>query len=564
MARTSRIHKREQLQAMETTKNAAKKIYNVALYVRLSVLDSGHKDGDAAETQELLLRRFIEGKSYFSLFSVYMDNGESGVDFVRSGFEQMMEDVKKGLVDCIIVKDLSRFGRNYIEAGEYLEKVFPFLGVRFIAVNDGIDTDDPTSFDSLTVHLKNLVNDMYARDISVKIGTVLRRKQERGEFIGAWAAYGYQKSKEDKYQIIIDEKTAPVVRGIFTWRLAGLNCEEIVRRLTIQGIPSPSKYRYMMGLVHDKRLADVPWRVETIKAILRNEVYLGHTVQGRSRKISFQEKKRKLLPREDWIIVKNTHKAIIDPSVFEQVQQMNFVKREKIKSGKKCFTEVPYTENILKGLVYCGCCGRRLVRHRDIWENKYKDPKIQVKYRYLCPHRASDRKRCAFQAISEEELLQAVFEKVQVQIQFAKDIEKIISLQNKNSADREPVEWQLEQTKEKLEKIGRYKENLYDDYADNLMDEQDYIYAKARYEEKETDLQKHILELNESLQQHKDEFVKNLWLRNILCFGDMTKLTREMALALIEKITVYHGTVPKIIFRFQDDFCKLQGIVGKG
>lgn len=195
MARISRIQKREFSQGMEVKNNAAEKnseknsiqkIYHVALYVRLSVLDGGHKGSDTAETQELLLRSFIEGKACFSLFSVYVDNGETGVNFKRDGFERMMEDVREGLVDCIIVKDLSRFGRNYIEAGEYLEKIFPFLGVRFIAVNDGIDTDDPASFDSLSLHLKNLVNEMYARDISKKISTVLHEKQQRGEFIGAW------------------------------------------------------------------------------------------------------------------------------------------------------------------------------------------------------------------------------------------------------------------------------------------------------------------------------------------------------------------------------------------
>lgn len=186
MARTSRVHKEGRPRGTEPEKISTRKVYHVVLYVRLSILDGGHKDSDTAETQELLLRRFIEGKPYFSLFSVYTDNGESGVNFERSGFERMMEDVKRGLVNCIIVKDLSRFGRNYIEAGEYLEKVFPFLGVRFIAVNDGIDTDDPASFDSLSLHLKNLVNEMYARDISKKISTVLHEKQQRGEFIGAW------------------------------------------------------------------------------------------------------------------------------------------------------------------------------------------------------------------------------------------------------------------------------------------------------------------------------------------------------------------------------------------
>lgn len=339
MARINRVQKRE-LQKNATVKkwekNSIQKIYRVALYIRLSAFNGGDKNSDTAKTQELLLRRFIEGKTCFSLFSVYVDNGESGVNFKRDGFERMMEDVREGLVDCIIVKDLSRFGRNYIEVGEYLEKIFPFLGVRFIAVNDGIDTDNPASFDYLSLHLKSLVNEMYARDISAKIGTVLHEKQERGEFIGAWAAYGYQRSEEDKHRLVIDEKTAPVVRDIFTWRLAGFRYGDIVRKLTEREIPSPSQYRYMQGLVHHKRFTKTPWRVETIKWIMENEVYLGHTVQGRRKESLFLGEERKSLPKNKWIVVKNTHEPIVDPLIFSRVQQLNRVKmKEKNNSQVK-------------------------------------------------------------------------------------------------------------------------------------------------------------------------------------------------------------------------------------
>lgn len=560
MARTSRIHKK-QSEGEEVTKTPIEKIYHVALYVRLSVLDSGHKDSDTAETQELLLRKFIEGKTYFSLFDVYIDNGESGVSFERDGFERMMGDVRAGQVDCIIVKDLSRFGRNYIEAGEYLEKVFPFLGVRFIAVNDGIDTAAPTSFDSLTLHLKNLINDTYARDISKKISSILHGKQQRGEFIGAWAAYGYQKSKENKSQLIIDEKTAPVVRDIFAWRIEGFSYKDIVRRLTAQGIPSPSKHRYMEGLVHDKRFSNVPWRVETIKLIMGNEVYLGHTVQGRKRQCLSQGRKQEWLPKEQWMIVKNTHKAIIDPQIFDKVQQINLTKKQKRKAMKERFPEVAYTENILKGLVCCSICGERLARRRIIWENKYKTPKIQVWYRYICPAHVSDPSRCSFQGIKELELLQAVFEATRMQVQLAGNMEKIVQFHNENSVMKEQsqIKSQLQKARAELEKIKRQKESLYDDYADNLMNEQDYLYAQTRYKEKEAALQKHILELNTSLEScSKKDLNKNPWLKNTLCFQDVTELTREMALALIEKIVVYHDMALQITFRFQDDFKRLQ------
>lgn len=272
MARKSRIaEKQPPLTLLE-------RIYKVGLYVRLSVLDSGKKDSDTVESQEDILRKFIEGKSEFSLVSVYVDNGQTGVNFDRDEFERLLSDVRSGKVDCIIVKDLSRFGRNYIEAGEYLEKVFPFLGVRFIAVNDGYDSLDPAASAGLSLHLKNLVNDVYARDISAKISPVLRGKQERGEFIGAWAAYGYLKSPEDKHRIVIDPQTAPVVRDMFAWRVSGLSYQNIARRLTERHILSPSQYRYQIGIMKNPKFADVPWKITTVKNILENEVYLGHMV----------------------------------------------------------------------------------------------------------------------------------------------------------------------------------------------------------------------------------------------------------------------------------------------
>lgn len=561
MARTSRVHKKELPQGMGTAKET-EKIYQTALYVRLSVLDSGKKDSDTAETQERLLRQFIEGKPNFSLFSVYLDNGESGVTFTRNGFERMMEDVRAGQVDCIIVKDLSRFGRNYIETGEYLEKIFPFLGVRFIAVNDGIDTADPASVDSLALHLKNLVNDVYARDISAKISSVLHGKQECGEFIGTWAAYGYQKSTEDRHRLVIDEKTAPVVRNIFAWRVQGLSYQEIARRLTGQGVPSPSQYRYAQGVMKNKRFANVPWRIGTIKLITGNEVYLGHTVQGRKQESLAQGQKQKKLPKEEWCIVKNTHEAIVDQFTFDQVQQMNRTRKQQYQEKQGCFGNLGNTENILKGLVYCGNCGRRLVRYRFVRENKRKAPRLHAGYSYICPIHAAFPLQCGFGRIREQELYDAVLEAIRVQVQLAGDMEKMAA----ESGVRKQLGWkqeclqsQIGQMETELGKIRQYREKLYDDYADGLMGEQDYVYAQERYQEKETKLREQVLELEQSCHSlHKQRPENNPWLKNMLQFRDIGKLTREMAVALIEKITVYQNAALHIDFRFQEDRQKLR------
>ncbi len=568
MARTSRKQSKKISDGMgnprkETGQQTVmEKIYRTALYIRLSVLDSGKKDSDTVETQESLLRQFLEGKPCFSIFDVYVDNGETGVDFKRDEFERLMEDVRGGRVDCIIVKDLSRFGRNYIETGEYLEKVFPFLGIRFIAVNDGYDSTDPAVADGLSLHLKNLVNDVYARDISAKISPALRGKQMRGEFIGAWAAYGYRKSKEDKHRLVVDPNTAQVVRDIFTWRLEGISYQKIARRLTEQGIPSPGQYRYRQGIVKDRKFAESLWQVETVKKLLANEVYLGHMVQGRKRESLFEGQKQKYLPREEWFIVKNTHEAIIDQKTFDEVQKLNSRKKQEYWQKQERFSGVENTENILRGLVYCGDCGRKLVRYKNIRENKQKKPQLHIWYNYICPNHAADQTLCGFGSIRELELLDVVSEAVKVQVSLAENMEKqaaTFRFESPVRQERERMEVQLSEAEAELKRTRKHRESLYDDYADNLMGERDYIYAQNRYKEKEAALQERLSELNRSLQSiHEEEPSVNPWLKNMLRFRGKTELTREMAAALIQKIIIYNSAALKIEFRFADAFRQLE------
>lgn len=562
MARVSRVKK------AETPVAVSERIYHVALYVRLSVLDSGKKDSDTAQTQESMMQRYIKGKPHFALYSVYIDNGETGVNFKRSEFERLMGDVKAGHVDCIIVKDLSRFGRNYIEAGEYLEKVFPFLGVRFIAINDEYDSLDPTASASISLHLKNLVNDVYARDISAKISPVLRGKQERGEFIGAWAAYGYLKSPEDKHRLVIDPETVPVVQEIYAWRKDGLSYAKITRRLTEMGVPSPSQYRYQKKLVKQERFALVPWKISTVKRILECEIYLGHMVQGRKRESLFQGQKQTYLPKEEWIIVKNTHEAIIDQQTFDTVQQLNEHRTAEYRAKQERFAEVVNTENLLKGLVVCGDCGTKLTRYKNVRENKHKEPKFHVWYTYICPLHAADPTACTFLRISETDLIEAVYAAVQSRIAMVGDMKKLLKGIVRKSPvqeQREQLEQQISQTQERLKKTIHHRESLYDDYADRLMSEHDYIYAQTRYKEQEAALNQQLAELNQTLAGlHEERDEDNPWLNRFLAFGEQPKLTREMALTLIDKVVIYSETAIHIDFRFEEKYQSLKDLLPMG
>lgn len=534
------------------------RIYNTGAYVRLSVLDGHQCDSDSIENQEALVRAYIENDPSLSLYDVYSDNGETGVNFERDDFERLLDDIRAGRIDCVIVKDLSRFGRNYIEAGEYLEKVFPFMGVRFIAVNDGYDSIDPATSDSLSMHLKNLVNDVYARDISQKICPVLQEKQERGEFIGDWAAYGYLKDPEDKHHLVVDEETAPVVRDIFNWRLMGMDYQEIAKKLIGLGIPSPSRYRFEKGMVKSKRFADSIWTGDNIRKMISSEVYLGHMVQGKTRKALWKGQRQTIQPKEKWTVVKNTHEAIIDRPTFDMVQRMAEQVKREFTDKQGAFPEIVNPENILKGIVYCGDCGKKLVRQRSIHENKVQNPGVHVRYFFYCHTHTADRSRCVSVRVPEDELLAAVSQLIQVHLTTALDMETLIkSARHKviRLSKKQEIRHRIKQAEEQLERIVRLRETLYDDYIDQLMNEHDYLYARNRYIEQETEQTRLLEELTaQDAAVIETEMQEPAWLRTLLDFREKPELTRELALELIDRITVHDKTNISVKFRFEDEY----------
>lgn len=319
----------------------AQKQYRVAAYARLSMEDSGKPGADTIEGQKNLLLRFIENDPTLTLYGLFCDNGQTGTDFQRPEFEKLMETVKRGEVDCIVVKDLSRFGRNYKETGNYLERIFPFLGVRFIAVNDGFDTlTAQRGADGYLVPLKNLINEVYSKDISKKSGSALAAKQKNGDFIGAWAPYGYRKCADDPHKLEPDEATAPVVRQIFRWRAEGIGVTQIARRLNDGGVPSPSAYLYNTGVCKTEKYNGVIWHVQTVKNVLSRQVYIGHMVQGTKRQSFYENRGQYIKPKEEWIIVENTHEPLIDRETFDKVQEHAQRKNEEYFENLGRFTHL--------------------------------------------------------------------------------------------------------------------------------------------------------------------------------------------------------------------------------
>lgn len=538
--------------------------YKTALYVRLSVLNSHKEDSDSIENQEILLWDYVAKRPEFRVIDVYRDNGETGVQFQRPAFEQLIEDVKQGKIDCIIVKDLSRFGRNYIETGEYLEKIFPFLNVRFIAVNDSYDSFSATASDDLIMHLVNLTNDLYARDISQKICPVIRSKQEKGEYLGAYPLYGYLKDPTNNHKLIVDHEVAGVIQNIFRLKAKGSTYSEIIEWLEENEIFSPARYRYEKGIVKSKRWATVKWRADTIKEILKNPMYLGHMVQGKKRESLFQGKKQRRVSKENWIIVKNTHEAIIDEETFFSVQKIMEKNSAIYKKNYGKYDNISEKENIFKGLIRCGCCGGLLKRYKNVYTTKRKEPKHKKWYSYICQVHVNNRSSCSFTSIREDTVKETIWEILKMQMNLANDMkQQLEKARNRKSSQRESERLQEEivSIRKEILYAERLREKVYDDYLERMIDEEEYIMFRERYKEKGNHLKSKLKELEEKeeklLLQRPDD---TIWLKKILSFEDQESLTREMVVTLIKSITVYDNKTVHIEFQFQNEYeslCKM-------
>lgn len=356
-------------------------IYHTGIYLRLSVEDNGKKDADSMENQKNLLMEYVSARPYLMLTDIYMDNGFTGTDFERPEFNRMLQDARDGRIHCIVVKDLSRLGRNYVEAGDYIEKVFPFLGIRFIAVNDHYDSDSLTSGDELGASLKNVVNDVYAKDISRKVGTAMKQKRLRGEYIGNYAPYGYLKDPKAKNHLIIDQEIAPIVVEIFELRAKGDGINTIARILNERDIPSPGRLRYERGIItnNNKKGSGLLWSRHVLSDLLKNVVYIGNLAQGRSASCLYKGIPFHWTEESEWDLVENTHEAIISPELWKRVQEVTARKSREAKESHGKYANLPKRENPYGSLLRCADCGRVIVRtsrtitcaggKKEIWFN---------------------------------------------------------------------------------------------------------------------------------------------------------------------------------------------------
>lgn len=547
------------------TKKPLKKVYHASIYLRLSKEDGDVTTGSKNESnsianQKSLIMDYLKDKHDIQVVSIREDDGYSGVDFNRPGFQLMLEDVKKGIIDCIIVKDLSRFGRNYIEVGRYLEKLFPMLGVRFIAVNDNYDSMEVDTAHDIVMPFKNLINDSYCRDLSVKIRSHLAVKRKNGEFIGAFACYGYLKDPENKNHLVIDTYAGPVVQDIFRMKINGYSQYKIADILNEQGILSPMEYKRSIGVhfetsfkVNSKAL----WSAKAVSRILTNEVYTGVLVQGKQTTPNHKIKVRQAVEEKDWIRVENAHAPLIDSCLFEIVQTL--LERDT-RTSPKADSVFP-----LSGLLYCGDCGQPMVRKTTTYSLKGVGEFQPQKYSYFVCQGQSKDKGCSWHRIREKELLDAVLQAVNHHVKNVLNTEK--ALKDIDTAPSvqfliQKYENHIAKKEIELKKAEKLKVGIYEDLKDGLLDKAEYLKLKQEFDTRIEDASEAIRSLRQEIsalqENHSEHYA---WMDYFKEFGELQELTRWAAVITINRILVFEDNRIKIVFNFEDAFMQAQELL---
>ena len=542
------------------------KEFKTAAYIRLSIEDSGKPGSDTIEGQRNLILAYIEGQADLRLVEVYCDNGHTGTNFDRPDFERMMEDVRRGKINCIVVKDLSRFGRNYHETSNYLLRIFPFLGVRFVAVNDNFDTETAVETEyGLVMPLKNIINDTYSRDISRKISSAIETKERRGEFIGVYAPYGYRKSDDDRHKLALNPETAPIIQEIFALRLQGMGYTGIARLLNGRGVPSPGAYLYQCGLSKQEKYRDAIWAVWNIKEILRDEVYLGHLVQGRRTNAAYEQtRKERNAPVDEWRVCRNAHEPLIDEDTFAAVQRITAENRRRYEEslGKADDLKTP---SLFRGLVYCGDCGKALAR-RHVY-NRRQDGRIYY-YNYLCVTSVKKAGACTPKNLKETKLAEVVEDTVRCHLNAVAELERrcLQVWDEKTTARRLSIERKMAEEERCLSRNMTLLEGLYAQLVDGVIERDEYLSMKEHYQAEYLKARGRYDELAKAAQDILCCGPSNPMFEVCRPFYQVEMLTRDLIQALIARITVYDGNRLDIQLVYQDEFLRvanfLEGVTG--
>ena len=524
-------------------------IFKAADYLRLSKEDGdfsfspGKRESNSITSQRDLIHSFVSKCPDIELVAEYVDDGYTGTNFDRPNFQEMMKAVERGEINCIIVKDLSRFGREYIDAGQYIEKLFPRKGVRFIAINDHYDSLAANgSGDSLIVPFKNLINDSYSRDISIKVRSNLENKRHRGEFIANFPVYGYIRDPEDKNKLLVDEFAANIVRMIFRWKIEGLSPVKIAAKLNEMGVLAPSEYKKASGSKYKtsfKTHRKAEWSPVAVMRILTNETYCGVLVQGRRTTPNYKVKKVIYKDESEWTRIEGTHEAIIRSAEFNIVQRLM---NEDCRSAPGGEAVHP-----LSGRIYCGDCGtlakRKVVSHAN---KRYAY--------YSCPHSGKNGS-CEARTISEEALEAAVLASLRLQISLVLNMEQALSQIEELAWERREIrklEANIEVQVGIIEKNNDLKVNLYEDFRKGLIDREELRQLKEGFSQRIQEAEKSIGVLRQKIRELEDGIRTQDWIAQFRAFQNITELSRPLVVNLVDRILLYPDKQIKVELRHKD------------
>ena len=522
------------------------KLWRAALYIRLSVEFNGRR-GDSLETQREIMEAHLALYPDIEVAGIYTDNGITGRTFEREAFQRMLADIEAGRINCVVVKDLSRLGRNTIDTGYYIEKYFPLHQVRFMAVNDQYDSEAADNSGShITVPLKNMINEAYAADISKKVRSQAHQSMKAGEFIGARPPYGYRKDPGNCHKLLPDENTALVVRQIFTWAAESVPLNQMVKRLNEAGIPTPSHYKASCGLIkHENLMGSGVWQTMTVTKILSDEVYTGDMVQGKTTVIGH---KQFPVPPEDWIIVRGTHEPLVSRELFEQARAAREVAAKKYTQTVK----TPYSENILRGRIFCGCCGKPLHRQRSKNKSRSDD------YFYRCISNDRIKKDACQRPVSvrEDHLLQAILTIIR------KEAEVVMgnSLRLKQHSgqlaqDKADAGREIAKLRQSAADSRKYLTSLYENFISGILTAEEYRTLKANYEGTTAAAAQRIRELQRQQAERTAQVAEYISMADRLAgISKDRKLSALLVEQLIERVTVNGPEDVLIQFRFESCF----------
>jgi len=523
------------------------KVWNTCGYVRLSREDGDKEESNSITGQKDLIRNFLSQHPELRECGMRVDDGFTGSNFNRPAFQQMLADVKAGKINCIVVKDLSRFGREYLDAGEYIERIFPFLGVWFIAINDNYDSlHHNEGSDDLIIPFKNLINEAYCRDTSVKIRSQLEIKRQRGDFIGPFATFGYQKDPDDHHKLLIDDYAANVVRDIFKWKLEGISSGDIADRLTNAGIPTPMDYKKLRGMRYKTSFrvkTESVWSANMVLRILKNPVYIGTLEQGRVTTPNYKIKRLIHKPREEWAVVEDCHEPIIRRDDFEVVQKVLTLDTRTSPGGEGV--------ELFSGLVFCGECGSAMIRKTV--------PSGKKKYvYYVCSAHKKQPAECYSHSLRDVQLGEIVLDSLKKHVQDVIDLANLMEMTSTaqlQQAGMKKLQERLEHKQGEIERNQTLLRSLYENLNDGIIDRDEYLDLKKTYTRRREEAERQADDIREEMEREvRRSSDGHSWTERFRRCQNITELDRTIVVTLIERILVFRDHRVEIVYRWYDEY----------